>query len=695
MRLLKRFFLYGATFFFSVNMLSAFSEKDIISPQEGTFANMQPLVLNVSDGEEVYYSLSSSDPSVSGFSYDGPVLVESTGNITLRITCLKDDVRSDFQVNFNVVPENFSTMNPDAASFMQNVVLASVTDYYSGEKFVIPAEFEYTLGHSVDFKKAETLSIPSQNVLERYVPLRVKNGSSVWAFVLHVKPSRSSKTFFERNVPFKISDWDTFVFTGKNLIYCLDDSLWSADTQPVKLDRTVPHVVKWQSMDYKKGNPVSEFQLPPRPQLSVEAEDSSRCVYSFSEKGFELSQVSQVLTDKIAACAFNGEEIDSYHNVNVYYANVFQGKLPVNFYIDRKPPAKPVIDTNAKAAYSRSEVKVTVSPDKADAKNFTKITCLVSLPVETESGALKETISEPSELQFEKASANSFTLKSKGHSPTYYKVMAWAEDERGNRSVTSSYEVVVDQYNYYISSSSESLRHDGSFLNPFTTFEEAFAFLSDEGDVNYLHATGDFVIDKNLELKVPLIIDSQAANVVLKNDAFLTVSGTSFSANNIFFSKESTSEKKDTPIFYAKNAVLEFNGCEVSGVYVKSGVLIDLVNSTLKASDSGFTTRGSAYALNVSAVDTSTVIKDSRFTSVARSAVNLNVTGGTLVTLGSDYYVVGTLGRSIELVEADASLEENVFSLELDSKIKGASYLYKDEKSAVRKDFHNIVRGDN
>ncbi len=485
------------------------------------------------------------------------------------------------------------------------------------------------------------------------------------------------------------------MFTGKNLIYCIDDSLWSADTKPVKLDRTVPHVVKWQSVAYKKGNPVSEFEIPARPELSVESEDSGKCVYSFSEKGFELSQGSQILSEKITACAFNGEEIDSYNYVNVYYLNVFQGKLSVNFYIDRKPPARPVIATNAKAAYSRNEVKVTVSPDKKDSKNFTKITCLVSLPVETESETLKEGIAEPSDLQFEKVSGTSFTLKSVGHSPTYYKVMAWAEDEKKNRSLTSSYEVVVDQYNYYISSSSESLKHDGSFLNPFATFEEAFAFLSDEGDVNYLHATGDFVIDKNLELKVPLVIDSRAANVVLKNGASITVNGTSFSANNIFFSKESTSEKNDTPMFYAKNAVLEFKGCEVSGIYVKSGVLLDLVNSTLKTSDSGFTTRSSSYALNVSSVDASTVIKDSRFTSVARSSVNLNITGGTLVSQSSDYYVVGTLGRSIELVEADASLEENIFSLELDSNVKGASYLYKDEKSALRKDFHNTVRGNN
>ncbi len=177
MRLLKRFFLYGVVFFFSVNMLSAFSEKDIISPQKGTFSNMQPLVLNVSDGEEVYYSLSSSDPSVSGFSYDGPVLIEATGNITLRITCLKDDVRSDFQIKFNVIQEKISTVNHAAASFMQNVVLASVTDYYSGEKFIIPDEFEYALDHSPDFKNAEVLSISEQNTLERYVPVSVKKGN--------------------------------------------------------------------------------------------------------------------------------------------------------------------------------------------------------------------------------------------------------------------------------------------------------------------------------------------------------------------------------------------------------------------------------------------------------------------------------------------------------------------------------------
>ncbi|MBO4319716.1 MAG: hypothetical protein J5857_04530 [Treponema sp.] len=57
--------------------------------------------------------------------------------------------------------------------------------------------------------------------------------------------------------PYSIDRDGTFVFTGDFLIYQIDDEYWSADKNPRKLDMRQDHIVRWQSMAYEEGNPVS------------------------------------------------------------------------------------------------------------------------------------------------------------------------------------------------------------------------------------------------------------------------------------------------------------------------------------------------------------------------------------------------------------------------------------------------------
>ena len=73
---MKKILSAGIVFFFVSFLASAFSEKDIISPARGQWCNQQVLVLDSSSALELYYSFSGTDPFVSGFAYDGPVLIE-------------------------------------------------------------------------------------------------------------------------------------------------------------------------------------------------------------------------------------------------------------------------------------------------------------------------------------------------------------------------------------------------------------------------------------------------------------------------------------------------------------------------------------------------------------------------------------------------------------------------------------------
>ena len=63
----------------------------IVSPVEGTWANKQSLVLEVPEAYEVFYSFSGSHPMESGFAYDGPVMIEAEGAVSLKIALVFSD----------------------------------------------------------------------------------------------------------------------------------------------------------------------------------------------------------------------------------------------------------------------------------------------------------------------------------------------------------------------------------------------------------------------------------------------------------------------------------------------------------------------------------------------------------------------------------------------------------------------------
>ena len=75
----------AALFSFLFAGLSAFAEVTIVNPAPGSYANLQSLVIEANGGEEVYYSFSGSDPLSQGFAYDGPVVLDVTGNVELRV----------------------------------------------------------------------------------------------------------------------------------------------------------------------------------------------------------------------------------------------------------------------------------------------------------------------------------------------------------------------------------------------------------------------------------------------------------------------------------------------------------------------------------------------------------------------------------------------------------------------------------
>ena len=86
----KNLFIIGFLFLTTVSMAAVPTTK-VISPVEGTWANPQSLIIDSEPGTEVYYSLNGGDPLISGFAYDGPVLLEGTGDFSLTIVSVSKE----------------------------------------------------------------------------------------------------------------------------------------------------------------------------------------------------------------------------------------------------------------------------------------------------------------------------------------------------------------------------------------------------------------------------------------------------------------------------------------------------------------------------------------------------------------------------------------------------------------------------
>ncbi len=100
--MLKKLIFSFAFFCFS---FSVFAQR-VISPVAGNFCNKQPLVIDVSDGAECFYSLSGTDPLASGFAYDGPVLIDITGRVDVKIAVIKENSKEEIEISYNVKEEN-------------------------------------------------------------------------------------------------------------------------------------------------------------------------------------------------------------------------------------------------------------------------------------------------------------------------------------------------------------------------------------------------------------------------------------------------------------------------------------------------------------------------------------------------------------------------------------------------------------
>ncbi|MCR5219119.1 FN3 associated domain-containing protein [Treponema sp.] len=673
---------------------AAFSSSDILSPAPGQWVNVQPLVINTSDGSEVYYSLTGSDPLVSGFSYDGPVVIDEIGDVKVRIAAVsKNGVRSDYTVNYSVRPSSFSTADSDTALLIQNINSNPILKYTPGSEFYIPEDFYYSLNNSPVMEKGRSLFINKSNILEHYAACTLSKGSLKWHFVIRIYEASSTEKLISRSIPFTIDNWTEFTYTGENLIYQIDDEFWTASRDKVYLDRSIPHTVRWQSIAYEEGNPVSEYIIPPEPLFTVKNNPDGSCQFLCSDTSYRFALNSDRLYQTIQADTFEGNTLERTCTLKVYCDNVYHGTVKADFYVDREKPLPPVFVSSAESAFARKEVNVKIKSEEEGCKIFYS----VSEPVESDTGFEESSFPELSKYYsgtFKEYDDSVIVLQSPSRKAAYFKVSAWSKDKAGNVSPVSEYNVVVDQYNYYLRPSSESIssEHDGSWSNPFTTFEEALSVINSRKSTR-LHVSGEINISRPLSvIEKDCSFICTNARFILPPQAAIKIKGANAEISGCIIERSDDSSRDgELPLISLENAELNLVNCELVGIYIGDGILIDSLSSKLNLSQTGLTLQSQSYACVLSASDSDLQVQDSRITSSAPNCVNFTIHGGILNAASNQFYLIGRSGHSLELASAAAYISGNTFNLQLDTKNSSEAYLWQDINTNIRSLSENTI----
>ena len=687
---------------FSLCAVPVFSER-VISPVQGKFANKQSIILDLSECEEAFYSYTNTNPLDSGFAYDGPALIDMSGNVSLYVVVMSGESKESYEIEYTVEESNPFADGTFEKKFIDRVGVENVLLCTSENIINVPKTLLFSIG---DGEKPRlmggTLSVSADNKLSRYIPCTVTDGNLSWRFIIFLSPGEVG-SFAKTSVPFEISGWTDFIFTGKNLIWCIDDGLWSASKETVRLDRTQKHTVYWQDVEYKAGNPVESFELPPKP--SVRSDNFGKAVtfsvegdlrYKMSVRSSGASGDSHAETGAYTSLAFDtfdGDYVKATAVFDFYCDGVYQGNISVPYEIDRQPPLPPRFVASESGEYARNDVSLNVESEEG-----AKIFLSVLGPFEVGSASYLDGNTEfdsvePGEYFVYKS--QQIELRAGVEKTVCYRAFAYAEDRAGNVSEVSSYKVIIDEYNYFLDASASAEMADGTRSHPYNSFEQVLDVIN-QGKFVHFFVKGSVMLPKGMSL-----ISSNCsftgmndASFVLQPSSFIVVKNASLEIQNCLVQKDiEKSKDSDQRMFVVDKSAVSFEDCEILGNFASSGTALSSDASIVTFKNSGLTVQSSVYACAISGVNSKINLADSHVSSVSDTAVNFSLKGGTFTLNSCDCKVISHLGRILEAGGSNLRLAGNNYAADFDREAKGIKPVWVDEKCLFLEDRDNISMG--
>lgn len=687
---------------FSLEALPVFSER-VISPVNGKFANKQSIILDLSEGEEAFYSYTNTNPLDSGFAYDGPALIDMTGRVSLYVVVMSGESKENYEIEYTVEESNPFADGTFEKSFVDRVSLENVLPCTSENIINVPKTLLFSIGDGEKPRlSGGTLSVSADNRLSRYIPCTVTNGTLSWRFIIFLSPGEVG-SLAKSSVPFEISDWTDFCFTGKNLIWCIDDGLWSASKETVKIDRSQNHTVYWQDVDYKSDNPIESFELPAKPAVrcdnlgkaatfSIEGDlrykMSVRSSGAFGDSHAETGAYTTLTFD-----TFDGDYVKASAVFDFYCEGVYQGNISVPYEIDRQPPLPPKFIASESGEYARSDVTLNVESEEG-----AKIFLNVLGPFEVGSASYLDGNAEFDSLEpgdYFVYKSQPIELRAGVEKTVCYRAFAYAEDRAGNVSEVSSYKVIIDEYNYFIDASASADMADGTRSHPYNSFAQVLDVIN-QGKFVHFFVNGTVMLPKGMSLVSSncSFTGMNDACFLLQTSSFIMVKGASLELQNCLVRKElENSRNSDQRMFVVEKSAVSFEDCELLGNFTSSGIALSADASIVTFKNSGLTVQSPVYACAVSGVNSKINLAGSHVSSISDTAVNFSLKGGTFTLSSCDCKVISHLGRILEAGGTNLRLSGNSYAADFDREAKGIKPVWTDEKCLFLEDKDNTSTG--
>lgn len=650
-----------------------FSQIQFLSPVEGLWANKQMLVIDDAADGEYLYSIDGSDPQSFGFAYDGPVLLDVTGEVKLKVVhILSDGKKENAEVEFTVKTDEAASS--DYRDFVKTFYDSGILNYSAGSKLSIPQNLLFSFGLPPDsYLTGRELEISSDCVFSRYIPCVIfdRNKDIRYRFIVKIIPQTASK-MTQRDVPFSITDWNTISFDNDNYIYKIDSEYWELPKKPKKLDRSVSHMISWQPLEYDPANPVEFFVLPPKPTVEKKILEDGSVLFSLTgDDSYKLSPYLKEkhsytdFFDKVGIDVFEGDRFNGKVKIGVFSNSVYQGYIEQNILINKRPPVTPEIKTNAKSFYSRDTVNVEISCEKSS-ELYIALSEPVTLdfgevPYASDSAFLKNIKTG----EFKKNKKNTFKISwnQKGVGPMFYKVLAYSKNENSTSQIVE-YSVIIDQSNFYYDKNADSELAEGTAEHPFTDFAQCVSSLVKNRPTN-LQVRGELFIDKAYKIESNLkIMNAGEGAIKFAPEGSLQIKGATVDIVKFDIENSAGSGVLNiVPFFKLENAVLKIDDCTFISNFSKNGTLIDSYNSIINISNTIGVVNSVTYASFISGVKSRINLKNTAVSVNSDTAVVISATNGNVNVEYSQLTISCSNGRIAELFGVKAEFIKNRFSL--------------------------------
>lgn len=718
-----RFAIFSVLFF--LVSFSSFAEKShIISPVVGTWSNYQTILLDVPEGASAFYSFTGDNPLYSGFAYENPVLLELEGNINLKVVIVNSDnsvieESVDFSVKNTPIDLQFYIEN-------KNQALIPVKE----KNISIPSYMKYSISDSTEpYLKGRTLTINSENSLEQVLPLVIKNQNDMYRFMLHIMPSVSkddSQYNFTNNtlsndvtfeddytvrriekklsqVPFTLefTDWTKLkISANENIYISIDDDIWQTGTFVLDMNRNEEHTLSW--IDLSGLNPeefipeqfkVCYTVIPKMPNLVVVQEKTKVVNISLDDKFYTMKILqdynfsSSVNDYKKNYCLIDtilGNYLEKNICFDVFYDNVYQGKLFTEVLIDKESPKIPDIEISNKNFFVREPVSIKF---KTDEKVFyvLKSKLLSNLNLKN----LELEVNKNFDIDLNSAvelTNDTLYLAEDKNNAIFYNLAYFSKDDFGNVSDIEYYQILIDSYNYYIESSSKNTNYiqDGSAARPFSDISQILPYLN-KNEFIKIHIEGTFENIPSMVITSPCeFISVNGARLSFAEDSFFDVQSSSLKIYNCIFEQDFTKNKNSFSqqnLFKLNNSSLIIDNCEFVSLYENNGSVIFADNSDVTILNSGITIQSNIFASVFNLLNSNLTCKQSRISAVSDSSIALTMNLGKLVFENSQFYIDGKTTKFYELFGVEYNINNNKFLYKNYSNDMESSDIFSTKKS--------------